>query len=350
MVTTIDKLIYYPKSFNEQMAWIGEEVEHIIKYDNEYSIKKNIQEAGRNAYGMCEYTHAINKLFAIVKSDPKNQAVLHEVCRAEQELISFLYDDSGALSEGKIYEYWNTYMKSYMAELDAHKMHFVLMKKYELQGKNDECIGSYGSIAKLQEAYYTTAYGLRKNKESLIINAYDEFSGQWIYNIEPEKCFVGESLDVDKYRMIEFVVDNPYMHLFKLDKIKRNLAGYVYDNECMMLRDENSEYETINIKFDVEYSYQILERLDSYWGGWNGTCPEASKMAEIAKVWYEKYDAELVKISHDTLTFTCRKLSELEATNLIEECTQLYAMVIDCEPELVVNHLMENETFTLWWD
>ena len=73
-------------------------------------------------------------------------------------------------------------------------------------------------------------------------------------------------------------------------------------------------------------------------------------MAEIAKVWYAKYDSELTIISHDTLTFACRKLTEVEARDLIEEATQLYAMIIDCEPEELINHLMENETFTLWWD
>ena len=76
-----------------------------------------------------------------------------------------------------------------------------------------------------------------------------------------------------------------------------------------MLREVKDE-ETINVKFDVNFSYEILECFGTYWGGWNGTCPESSKMAEIAKTWYKKYDAELVKISHDTLTFTCRKLSK----------------------------------------
>lgn len=350
MVGTMDKLIYYPKSFNEQMAWLGEEVEHIIKYNNEYKIKKNIQEAGRNTYGENGYTRAINRLFAIIKSDPKNKAVLHEVCRAEQELITFLYDEPGALSEWQIYAYWNSYMQSYVAELDEHSMHYMLIKKQDGEDKNDEFIGIYDSTAKLQESYNIAIYSLKESKEQLTINAFDEAIGHWYYNLKPEQCFVRENFDADKYKMIEFVVDNPDMHMFKLDKVKRNLMGYVYENKCAMLRSENSEYEIINIKFDVEYSYQILERLGSHWGGWNGTCPESSKMAEIAKMWYEKYDAELVKISHDTLTFNCRKLSEIEAANLIAESTQLYAMIIDCEPEEVLNHLMENETFTLWWD
>lgn len=73
-------------------------------------------------------------------------------------------------------------------------------------------------------------------------------------------------------------------------------------------------------------------------------------MQEKAKEWYEKYDAELIRISEDTLTFKCRKLTEIEARDLIEEVTQLYALITDCEQEELINHLMENEIFTLWWD
>lgn len=348
MVSTTDKFIYFPKSFNEQMAWIGEEVEHIIKHNDEHDIKKNIQEKGRWAYGEPGYTHAINRLFEIIKSDPKNKAVLHEVCRAEQELIDFLYDEPEALSERQIYDYWNSYMQSYIAELENHPMHYILLKKQEGQDKNDELIGIYNSIARLQEAYNIAVYNLEKQKEQLVINAFDEVIGRWYYNVKPEQCIVRDDVNADKHKMIECVFDNPYMYMFKRDKVKRNLTGYVYEDTFS--RYERGDEETINVRFDVDFSYQILEQMGSYWGGWNGTCPKSSTMAEIAKIWYEKYDAELVKISHDTLTFTCRKLTEIEARNLVEEATQLYAMIIDCEQETLINHLMENETFTLWWD
>ena len=42
MIDAMDKKIYFPRTFNEQMAWIAEEVEHIIKYNTEHNIKKNI--------------------------------------------------------------------------------------------------------------------------------------------------------------------------------------------------------------------------------------------------------------------------------------------------------------------
>lgn len=125
MVSEWEKKIYFPMSFNEQMSWIDEEVEYIIKYNDKYHIKRKIQEEGRVVYGKKGYTHAINRMFEIIKSDPKNKAVLHEVCKAEQELISFLYDEPGALSEEQVYVYWNSYLQSYIAELEAHPIHYI---------------------------------------------------------------------------------------------------------------------------------------------------------------------------------------------------------------------------------
>ena len=94
MIDAMDKKIYFPRTFNEQMAWIAEEVEHIIKYNTEHNIKKNIQEEGVGAYGQAGYTHAINRLFEIIESDPKNKALLQEVCKAEKELMAFFYDEN----------------------------------------------------------------------------------------------------------------------------------------------------------------------------------------------------------------------------------------------------------------
>lgn len=151
----------------------------------------------------------------------------------------------------------------------------------------------------------------------------------------------------DNLKMVEFIIDSADMYMFKRDKLKKSLSGYVYDGTP--LKYEGHGEEMLNVRFDVEYSYQILGLLDWYWGGWNNT-PDAETMREKAKGWYKKYNAELLRVSHDTLTFKCRKLSEREAKKLIEETTQLYALIVDCEPEKLLNHLMENETFTLWWD
>lgn len=118
MINEVDKQIYFTKTFNEQMAWIDEEVEHIIKYNDAHKLKEGIQEQGKEAYGEAGYTHAISRLFEIVKADPKNKALLREVNRAEDELKAFLYDEPGALSEKEIFEYWNSYLWAYVTELE----------------------------------------------------------------------------------------------------------------------------------------------------------------------------------------------------------------------------------------
>lgn len=99
MISAEDKKIYFPISFNEQMAWLGEEIERTIKNND----KSNI--------------HTINRLFEIIKEDPKNKALLQEICKAEQGLMAYLYDEPGAWSEEQIYAYWNSYLQSYIAEL-----------------------------------------------------------------------------------------------------------------------------------------------------------------------------------------------------------------------------------------
>ena len=108
---------YFAKSFNEQMTWIDEEIEHIIKY----KLKDIIRAQGKEAYGRTNYTEGIKRLFDIVKTDPKNKPVWDEVDKAERDLIAFLYDEPGALSEREIYIYWNEYMWKYAEEVKKAK-------------------------------------------------------------------------------------------------------------------------------------------------------------------------------------------------------------------------------------
>ena len=337
MISMMDKRIYFPKTFNEQMAWIGEEVEHIIKYN----LKRNIQAKGRTAYGKQGHTYAINRLFAIIKSDPKNSAILREVCKAEQEFIAYLYDEPGAGSEEQIYAYWNSYLQSYIAELEAHPIHYILVKE-------DITLGIYDSIAKLQDSYVIALQQSEKQHIKVLINVFDEFTGHWYYDVQPEQLFWRQNIKTDNFKIVECAINSPFMYMFKRNKVKKSLSGYVYEDTPPRHMTTHGE-EILTVRFDVDYSYEVLGLLDCYWGGWNST-PHAKIMEEKAKEWYEKYDAELLRISHDTLTFKCRKLSEKEANELIEETTQLYALIVDCKEEELVQHLMENETFTLWWD
>lgn len=342
MVGIKDKQIYFHKSFNEQMAWIYEEVEHIIKYDEKHNIRLKIQQKGIAAYGEAGYTHAIHRLFEIVRADPKNIALLREVNMAEQDLVAYLYDKPDAPAEEEIFRYWNAYMQAYIAELEMHPVHYIL---YRTEKQSKKILGVYDSIAKLQDVY-VNAHDIVKT-EKVMIDAFDEFTMSWHNNIKPEKLFSKKYIDADEYKMAELEIDAPYMCMFKMDNLIKTLNGYVYDDSCS--KEANRGKEILFVRFPVNYSYEILGLLKWYWGGWNST-PNSRDMQEKAREWYEKYDAELVKISHDTLTFNCRKLSDKEAKELIEDVEQLYALIIDCEPDELIGHMMNNETFTLWWD
>lgn len=130
MVDIKDKETCFPRTFNEQMAWIGEEVEHIIKHDATRQTKQKIRQQGREAYGQVSYTHAIKRMFDIIKADPKNRALMREVDRAEQELTAFLYDEPGTLPEEEIFAYWNNYLWAYTAELESHRIHYFIVRGY----------------------------------------------------------------------------------------------------------------------------------------------------------------------------------------------------------------------------
>lgn len=144
----------------------------------------------------------------------------------------------------------------------------------------------------------------------------------------------------------ECVIDHEDMWMFKYEYLEKNFEDgkYDYKYKDIVSRSDNTEIVTAN--FEVEYSYEIIGLFLGYWGGWNCT-PNTAVMQEMAKKWHEKYDAELIRISHDTLSFQCRKLSEAEAESLMQEIYSLFAEIVDCGSEELLGYLMENQTFTL---
>lgn len=117
MDSEIDQEIYLKKSYSEQMAWIGEEVENIINHNRVTTIREH----GKDSYGMIGSTYSIKRLFEIIKADPKNVEHLNEVNTVEKELIGFFYDDIQHMSEEDIYKYWHSYLERYIEELNANK-------------------------------------------------------------------------------------------------------------------------------------------------------------------------------------------------------------------------------------
>lgn len=99
------------ESFNYQMSWIDETVTHMIKHN----LKPKIMAEGREAYGQKGYTHALNRIFNVIKNDPKNRERIDEVAEAEQALKDYLYD--GAYSDEEMLSYWRIYTENYINEL-----------------------------------------------------------------------------------------------------------------------------------------------------------------------------------------------------------------------------------------
>lgn len=203
MIKEVDKQIYFPRSFNEQMAWIGEEVEHIIKYNEAHKIKEEIKKA---TYGEVGYTHAIKRLFEIIKADPKNKALLREVNKAEEELKSFLYDESDALSEKEIFQYWNNYEWAYVAELEYAPKAYFIHEGFDENYDTGEWIGIFYSLSKAKEAYEEAVVQLQNQHEELknsvgeslsyalehekiMIHIFDEKDNRWSYDVNPDELF-----------------------------------------------------------------------------------------------------------------------------------------------------------------
>lgn len=101
------------------MSWLGEEIERIIKRKEKNKVRD------RNAHGF-GYAHTINRMFTIIKEDPKNIGVLREVRRAEKEWWAYVENEPDALTEEEIVSYWNHYLWAYCAELEAQPVSYFL--------------------------------------------------------------------------------------------------------------------------------------------------------------------------------------------------------------------------------
>lgn len=102
---------FFGMSFNHQMSWIDETVSHIVTHN----LQPKISEEGRESYGQKGYTHALKRIFEVIKSDPKNITNLDEIVKAERKLKDYLYD--GKFSDDEMLSCWGKYTENYMNEL-----------------------------------------------------------------------------------------------------------------------------------------------------------------------------------------------------------------------------------------
>lgn len=102
---------FFGMSFNHQMSWIDETVSHIVTHN----LQPTIRAEGREAYGQKGYTHALKRIFEVIKSDQKNITNLDEIVKAERKLKDYLYD--GKFSDDEMLSCWGKYTENYMNEL-----------------------------------------------------------------------------------------------------------------------------------------------------------------------------------------------------------------------------------------
>lgn len=141
--------------------------------------------------------------------------------------------------------------------------------------------------------------------------------------------------------------NNPYMfQIFKLlvhqtDKNEFYVDGtHVKENPGVMVDFQN-----------IDHTYEIFKLFGSYWGEWNCT-PSSDEMYNVAKRWEEKYKAEIIDISYDSIDFRLgRKLTDEEIELLFDEIRGINAEA-NCRGgfENLRNIIKEKAEFWIWWD
>lgn len=157
-----------------------------------------------------------------------------------------------------------------------------------------------------------------------------------------------EDIVAPSIKTIECVIDNIEMFQFIRDFVKKEDDGLYYcDGQCVKRKKE----ETLSVNFRTSNSYEVFSMFGSLWGGWND-CPDWRTMERKSKEWYEKYGAEIIKISHDSLEFRCkRKLSTKDAEQLMLEIAGFAPNSMDlADYETIRDKLIREGRFVLWWD
>ena len=71
----------------------------------------------------------------------------------------------------KGYEYWNAYLQSYIAEMESHPMHYVLIKGIDVrqdeEEQNNKFLGIYDGLARLEDAYVVAVQKLEEQHKNM---------------------------------------------------------------------------------------------------------------------------------------------------------------------------------------
>lgn len=100
---------WFSITFLTQMVEIEGVMEHIFGDENKLeSIRSDRDYLGE--------PQSIQRVFDIIKSDPKNIALRREIDLAERETYDFLRGAANAPSETYMKEYWSNYLQAWIVE------------------------------------------------------------------------------------------------------------------------------------------------------------------------------------------------------------------------------------------
>lgn len=148
-------------------------------------------------------------------------------------------------------------------------------------------------------------------------------------------------------KQIKLMIDDIDMLMMRQYYIKKLGDAYVCDGTINKVRNE----EELLITLESSETYNIFKMTKGTWGNWNG-CPNWKEMWAKAKEWYERYEVEVVELSHDTVRFKCaRGLNEREVDALIKDFSRFAPNSMDiAEANTNKKCLNEKGEFVLWWD
>lgn len=147
------------------------------------------------------------------------------------------------------------------------------------------------------------------------------------------------------FKQIKLIIDDIDMLMMRQYYIKKLGDAYVCDGIINKVRNE----EELLITLESSEAYNIFKMTKGTWGNWND-CPNWREMWAKAKEWYERYEAEVVKLSHDTVWFKCaRCLNDREADVLIKDFSEFAPNSI-AHADTIKKCLSEKGEFVLWWD
>ena len=225
----------------------------------------------------------------------------------------------------------------------------------------DELIGIYDDVMELKEAYDRVLADENQEYEffindphtKLTVKEFDSDSQKFM-DVDLGKLWKYTDELRSNYQKVRFILSSEWMYEFYKNNIWHIDHGIAICGnfpEDIDRHDWSHDDMEVNVYFSEKSASAILSGMGEWWGDWN-ECPSSEKMAEIVKIWEEKYRVILVEIAHDRLTFRCgRKLDEKEAEQLLLELNDLSSNAWDLgDCQELKKRILEEGLFSLWWD